>query len=375
MRLRTFIADNMTNAVAQVRSAMGDNAIIVSSLEGENGGFEVTAALDTRETETSSIFPEEDISLEEILREKLNAGASSEKDTPPPPPLHYGERTGDTSPESRELAHSGVSFDETEMARELADQGVPHMLASAIVADAQTANSDDAIAALGAALEKRFSFDPLPIGPRHPVMLVGLPGSGKTATTAKLAARAVIEGIQTEIISTDTERTGATVQVEAYANLLNAKVSHAETVDAMGLLLDQRVDRAATEAADFREACFIDTAGINPFLSSNFKTLKRHIDAARLLAAAEPVLVLAAGGDPRGMAETTEAFAKLGVRRMVITQIDVARRLGGVLAAAEVAGLAFSHVSATPYLARGVTAATPLRFAQLLLGKLLTSPG
>jgi len=246
---------------------------------------------------------------------------------------------------------------------------VPQMLATAIIADAQNVDTDDAIAALSAALETRFGFEDLPIAPRHPIMLVGLPGSGKTVTVAKLAARAVIEGVQTEIISTDSERTGATAQADAYGELLQTRVSHAESVDAMGLLLDQRADRASVEAADVREACFIDTAAMNPFLSSNFKILKRQIDAARLLAAAEPILVLAAGGDPRGMAETTEMFAKLGVRRMIVTQIDIARRLGGVLAAAEVSGLAFSQVSATPYLARGITAATPVRLAQLLLGK------
>ena len=370
MRLRTFIADTMTDAVAQVRAAMGDNAIIVSSIEGENGGFEVTAAIDTRDTATANAPPETDASLEEILREKLSATSTSEEtiseETTPP---HPGERAEDTYAPQQDQPHSGISFDETQLAHALADQGVPQMLATAIIADAQNVDTDDAIAALSAALETRFGFEDLPIAPRHPLMLVGLPGSGKTVTVAKLAARAVIEGVQTEIISTDSERTGATAQADAYGELLQARVSHAESVDAMGLLLDQRADRASIEAADTREACFIDTAAVNPFSSSNFKILKRQIDAARLLAAAEPILVLAAGGEPRGMAETTEIFAKLGVRRMIVTQIDIARRLGGVLAAAEVSGLAFSQVSATPYLARGITAATPVRLARLLLGK------
>ncbi len=370
MRLRTFIADTMTDAVAQVRAAMGDNAIIVSSIEGENGGFEVTAAVDTRDTAAGNAPLETDASLEEILREKLSARSTAKETISEETALsHPGERAEDTYAPQQNQPHSGISFDETQLAQALADQGVPQMLATAIIADAQNVDTDDAIAALSAALETRFGFEDLPIAPRHPIMLVGLPGSGKTVTVAKLAARAVIEGVQTEIISTDSERTGATAQADAYGELLQTRVSHAESVDAMGLLLDQRADRASIEAADAREACFIDTAAVNPFSTSNFKILKRQIDAARLLAAAEPILVLAAGGEPRGMAETTEMFAKLGVRRMIVTQIDIARRLGGVLAAAEVSGLAFSQVSATPYLARGITAATPVRLARLLLGK------
>lgn len=370
MRLRTFIADTMTDAVAQVRAAMGDNAIIVSSLEGENGGFEVTAALDTRDTASGTPQPDSETSLEEILRDKLSAnharGNPAANDVTSP---HPAERADDTHVTRQKLVHSGISFDETQLSEALADQGVPHMLASAIIADAQKVDTDDAVVALSSALETRFGFEDLPIASRHPIMLVGLPGSGKTVTVAKLAARAVIEGVQTEIIFTDTERTGATAQAEAYAELLKTKVSHAESVDAMGLLLDQRADRAAIEAADTREACFIDTAATNPFLPRNFMTLRRQIDAARLLAAAEPILVLAAGGDPRGMAEASEIFAKLGVRRMIVTQIDIARRLGSVLAAAEISGLAFSLASATPYLARGLTAASPGRLARLLLGK------
>jgi len=365
MRLRTFIADTMADAVVQVREAMGDGAIIVSSLEGENGGVEVTAALDIRATQGSAAAADTDASLEEILHTHLNANApsaSSETDEPP----HPSERSGDTA--TNPQIFSGHSFDEDTLASALEDQGVPTVLAAAILADAEAADTDDALIALSRALETRFTFDALPVAPRHPILAVGLPGSGKTVTIAKLAARAIVEGVLAEIISTDGERTGALAQAQAYGELLQLNVSHAETVDAMGLFLDQRADRAAIEAADTREACFIDTAAANPFSPESFKTLKRQIDAAHLLAAAEPVLVLAAGADPRGMAETTQAFSKLGVTRMIVTQVDIARRIGGALAAAEVSGLAFAQISTTPYLARGVVAATPQRLAQMILG-------
>jgi len=364
MRLRTFIADTMADAVVQVREAMGNGAIIVSSLEGENGGVEVTAALDIRAAQGGAVA-DIDASLEEILRTHLNANAPTTSNETAEP-AHPSERADDTA--TNPQVFSGYSFDEDTLASALEDQGVPSVLAAAILADAEEADTDDALIALSRALETRFTFDALSVAPRHPILAVGLPGSGKTVTIAKLAARAIVEGVLAEIISTDGERTGALAQAQAYGELLQLNVSHAETVDAMGLLLDQRADRAAIEAADTREACFIDTAAANPFSPESFKILKRQIDAARLLAAAEPVLVLAAGADPRGMAETTQAFSKLGVTRMIITQVDIARRVGGVLAAAEVSGLAFAQISTTPYLARGVVAATPQRLAQMILG-------
>jgi flagellar biosynthesis protein FlhF len=370
MRLRTFIANTMADAVIQVREAMGDNAIIVSSLEGENGGFEVTAALDTRVASDGVPFSDADASLEDILRTKLNPNNDG----------NFSEDVPGDAPDEREedrtnaaTSHSGLFFDEDLLISALDEQAVPRPLAEAILADAQSTDTDDAVEALSSALDQRFTFDPLPVAPRHPLLAVGLPGSGKTVTVAKLAARAVLEGALAEIISTDAERTGAKEQSNAYGDLLQITVSHAETVDAMGLVLDHRADRAAIEAADTREACFIDTAAANPFLHASFKTLKRQIDAAQLVAAAEPILILAAGGDPRGMAETTQAFAKLGIERMIVTQVDIARRIGGVMAAAEVSGLSFAQISATPYLARGVVSATPRRFARLILGHRTTA--
>ncbi len=366
MRMRTFIADSMVEAVAQVREAMGDDAIIVSSLEGENGGFEVTAALDQRANDGPNGAPTEDTALEQILREHLNAAPKKEPSKPASP----GERAEDR----HAPAATPVPFSKTALLQVLEEQGIPGVLANALVAYAMSVDTDNSVAALAAALEDRFQFDPLPIAPPHPIMAVGLPGHGKTVTIAKLAARATVENVRSQIISTDAERTGAEAQAEAYGNLLKIPVDHTETIDAMSLVLDQRTDRIGIEAADGREACFIDTAAANPFQPDEVQTLRRQIEVGRSVAAAEPVLILAASGDPKSMAETAREFSKLGVSRMIVTQLDISRRIGGVLAAAEIAGLSFAQFSDTPYLARGVAVATPLRLSQLILGHTRSTP-
>ncbi len=366
MRLRTFIADSMADAVEQVREAMGSDAIIVSSIEGENGGFEVTATLDHRAEEERPSPPSDDSVLEDILRDHLNA-------TPKPtevPAAHPAERSDDQTSNGS----SAFALSEQTMLKALEDQGVPSILAHALVEEAKEAATDDPITALATALANRFSFAPLPIAPAHPIMAVGLPGHGKTVSVAKLAARAAVENVNAQIISTDAERTGAQAQAEAYAELLKIPVDHAETIDAMGLVLDQRTDRMGVEAADRREACFIDTAAANPNTAEGRATIQTQISAGQQIAGAEPILVIAAGGDPRSIAEVAQEFASFGVRRMIVTQLDVARRIGGILAAAEIAGLSFAQLSETPYLARGVPAATPIRLAQILLGQATKAP-
>ena len=46
MRLKTFSAKNMNEALASVRAEMGPEAIIISSHRGKNGGLFVRAAVE-----------------------------------------------------------------------------------------------------------------------------------------------------------------------------------------------------------------------------------------------------------------------------------------------------------------------------------------
>jgi len=50
MQLRTFLAKNMREALANVRTEMGPEAVIVASERAKGGGIMVRAALDTEET-------------------------------------------------------------------------------------------------------------------------------------------------------------------------------------------------------------------------------------------------------------------------------------------------------------------------------------
>ena len=51
-------------------------------------------------------------------------------------------------------------------------------------------------------------------------MLVGLPGAGKTVTTAKLATKAVMSGAKINVITTDRVRAGGVQQLEAFTDIL-----------------------------------------------------------------------------------------------------------------------------------------------------------
>lgn len=345
----------MAEAIDEVRRELGQDAIIVSSYLNDAGRMEVTAAVESRMAakaagaEQATTLPDVEASLEQMLRDRL-------REAPKLSPVEHptSEPYARTAP-----IHSGIPFDEALVASALDAQAVPASLRDALVAAAKALDSDDALAALARALETRFAFEPVPTRPKSPIMLVGLPGSGKTVTMAKLAANALISGTSVDLITTDTARAGAAAQSDAYGKLLELSVRPAANLDTLSILLDERVEGTP---------CFIDTTSINPFDRNDFATLKRLSEGARLAANVEPMLVLSAAGDALVSGEVANEFAKLGVTRLIATQLDISRRLGAVLATADSAGLALAQLSVTPYLARGLASMSPLVCARLILG-------
>ena len=96
----------------------------------------------------------------------------------------------------------------------------------------------------------------------------------------------------------------------------------------------------------------IDTIGTNPLVPADLKQLRELIAAV----AADPVLVMAAGGDVSESTELAAAYAEAGCRRLIATKLDVARRYGGLLAAADAGKLSFAGFGTSPEIATGLTA-------------------
>lgn len=106
----------------------------------------------------------------------------------------------------------------------------------------------------------------------------------------------------------------------------------------------------------------IDSPGINPFRSADLGRLSQSLEVS----GAQPVLVLDAGSGSADSADMAQTFAALGSRWLMATRLDVARRLGGMLAAAE-AGLALAEAGIGPTIGRGLGALSAAGLARLLL--------
>ena len=185
------------------------------------------------------------------------------------------------------------------------------------------------------------------------VILVGPPGAGKTLMAAKMAARAVMDGHKPAVITTDIARAGGVEQLSAFLDILSVPLDTAE--DAKSL-------KSALARASSKDI-IVDTGGLNPFDPQEMKLLAQLLAAGKM----DPVLILPAGIDAEESAEMALTFEVLGVRKIMPTRLDFARRIGGILSAADKAGLSFCGASHTPQVANGILDLTPEKLAQILM--------
>jgi len=204
--------------------------------------------------------------------------------------------------------------------------------------------------ALAAAL--RFAPLPLVVG-GQPLLLAGPPGAGKTLSIVRLATRLVMAGTTPMVVTADGQRAGATEQLAAFTRVLGLDLLVASQPVALARALARRRDGAPV---------LIDAPGADLFDPAQRAALA---DLAASTGAAI-ALVLPAGIDPAEAAEIAAAHAELGARLAIATRLDVTRRLGSVLAAAE-AGLALAEAGIGPGAADGMVPMTPELLARRLM--------
>lgn len=315
MRLKTFTASTMSAAMTLVRDQLGDDAIIVSTQRGEQGrGVRVTAALD---------------------------GAAP--DFAPGTPGHGTPEPGNGEGDAIDL-----------LTERLDRHGAPSELTDRLMRAAGQLISTDPIMVLAGAVDATFGFAPLPDDrAKRPIMLVGPPGVGKTLTAAKLATRAVMARKTAAVITTDTVRAGAVEQLAAFTRLLKIELKTCTSPKEL----------ASEIAAAKSGLVIIDSPGTNPFSATEMSELAGFTRVGNV----ELVLILAAGGDPMEAGDIAAAFKEIGATRLLATKLDMTRRLGSILVAADSARLKLCEVSATAQVADGLSPINPVSLARLLL--------
>jgi fused signal recognition particle receptor len=185
-------------------------------------------------------------------------------------------------------------------------------------------------------IEKLLASAPRPPAPAarplEVVFLVGVNGSGKTTTTAKLAAQELARGRSVLLAAADTFRAGAIEQLGVWGERLGVPViRHREGADPSAVLFD------ALAAAKARgvEVLLVDTAGRLHTKQNLMEELaKMRRVASREVAGAphQTLLVLDATTGVNGLAQARRFVEAAGATGVVLTKLDGSAKGGVVLA-------------------------------------------
>ncbi len=305
MQLVSFVAATSQQAMAELRTKLGEDAIIVTTQTMENGDVRITGAIS-----------DTDINLIEVLTPEVS------------------------QPNSDWLIGLG-DFHE-----------FPEKLNMRFASSLTSLAADDPKATLMALVRSIFSFDGLSCRHGPPILVSGPPGSGKTATIAKLAALQVLAEKSVDVLTLDVERAGALEQLTTLLDPLGIRPKVVSKLnDAKSVL--------ASCSSDF---VLIDGPGTNPYNPTDLGVLSTLVEQI----GAELLLVMEGGRSPSDSVEVGEVYMALGAKRFVATKLDITKRLGGVLAVAE-AGLAFCGAGIGPTIGDGFRPLTADGLARLLL--------
>lgn len=170
------------------------------------------------------------------------------------------------------------------------------------------------------------------------VMFVGINGTGKTTTIAKVAKLLMGRGLKVIIASGDTYRAGAIEQIDEHARRLGVRVvKHDYGADPAAVCFDA-VQHAAARGID---AVLIDTAGrmqTNRNLMDELKKIKRVVEPDLTVMVVDALI----GNDAIQQAETFNA--QVGFDAAILTKVDADAKGGSSLSVSYVTGKPIIYV-------------------------------
>lgn len=357
MRIKRYLAKDMRQALRLVREEQGPDAVILSSQRTEEG-VEVTAAVDYEAAPVTQSLSGRQADSLDARKAPSTAVTSSEFDEPESSFAAQLQRASVVAEQSNEMNSelrrlrqmletqvATLAWNDltrrapvhAELLRDLTQLGLGQELVAEITA--QTPRHFEFVEAHRHALAqiaKRIDV----LGDRFletggMLALVGPTGAGKTTTLAKLAARWVLRHGTRDIalVAADAVRIGAQDQIHTLGRLLGVPAYSVDGAGELAGLLAKLSDRRLV---------LVDTAGLSPKDA-------RHIEEMTALGAAHPrlesILVLSASVQAGAIEEAIARYAAVRPQACILTKLDEATSLGGLLSALVRSRIAVAYVS------------------------------
>jgi|SRR5580658_3289950 flagellar biosynthesis protein FlhF len=355
MRLKSFFADTIEEALSLARREMGSEAMLVNSKRSHGeaqhlGAYEVVVcgessrptdeARETSRTASAAAPPQAD---------RLSRDISDLK--------HQVERL------ARSLARSGsgpagIASNPNLSAAfgRLTDAELDADLAYEVISKI---GSNYTLGALRAELARLVSVDAelgLPGAISRIVALIGPPGAGKTSSLVKLAVQyGVTARKPTYILSLDIYRVAAADELRSYAAIMGIGCQVLETAGALAQALEEHRQK---------HLILIDTPGLSS------AEMEGHQDLARLLATYPGVdthLVLSASMRTTDLRRVADQYSPFKPGKLLFTRLDETRTFGPIASQSVRMGIPLSFVSRGQRIPEDLEPATK----DLILGAML----
>ncbi len=349
MKIKRYLDKDMRHVLRRVREDQGPDAVILSNRRVDDG-IEVIAAIDYDEALVRQAMGSPADDYEDISSDALAEIAEDDVASPPAAPVEIVSAELTKQPVADdsirqmqdELASmrgmletqlSGLVWKDTsrrfplhaQILRNLSQIGLAPDIAN-IVVD-RLGPTDDVKNLWSAPLTALAQTLPVVedelLQKGGTIALIGPTGVGKTTTIAKIASRFAIDNWADDIalISADSYRIGAKEHLNAFANIIGAKVYSATSFDELSDVLARLRNK---------KLVLIDTEGRSQRdrdLSSRLAAYGRNADRVRFY------LTLSAATQEAALDETIREFNRVPLHGCIVTKIDEAAQLGCVMSA------------------------------------------
>src|SRR5947208_1146845 len=248
---------------------------------------------------------------------------------------------------AKQFARKPIDWDELEESLIRADLGVPITLR--IIKTLQEREAwallgvGDVIKAVRDEIARILPRDPAPIrratAKPSVILIVGVNGTGKTTSAAKLAHYLMHAGHSAMLAAADTFRAAAIEQLEIWAKRLDVEIVRAKHGADPAALCYEAYQAAAKQKIDF---LLCDTAGrqhTKANLMAELQKIKRTLSKLDPDTPHETLLVVDATTGSNALSQAREFHNALGLTGLVVTKLDGSGKGGVVVAIQDELGI------------------------------------
>jgi flagellar biosynthesis protein FlhF len=357
MRIKTFYAKTMAEALQDIKSGLGPDALLLSTKEIRgrscagigSSGFEVVAATDSRDdldqssacadrsdatdarlplSQDEKIGPTEAALLESAVYSPVSVPdqRADPESEPSAGKKSQVRKTSRPSPGGNKPPFAGAVL--LDLYNDLIQSGVHDWLAERLVSDAitgltpkQRSSRPVVFRALAGVARALISDSPNEDGlpAKRVVAFVGPTGVGKTTSIAKLAAYlALLKRKKVVLMTLDSHRIGAVEQLRTYAGLMGIPFRFVSQVSELAKAIEDQAQR---------DYILIDTEGRGPREWVALHDLAAFLQKTSDI---ERHLVLSATTKPSDLKEAVDRFEICRPDQLFFTKLDETTTLGAI---------------------------------------------